>query len=292
MPVKSRRSARARVACLVALATASASLPASADPTKAQCMDANEAAQTSRSEGKLRDAIAKLKVCIAKSCPGPVRQDCTERLNELQQLLPTLVFEVKNNAGADLIDVRVSMDGAPLAPRLDGTAIAVDPGPHAFRFEADGLAPLDQQLLVREGDRARHERVVLRPVVVAAPLATDAASKAGRGTPPMRLGSYAAFGVGAAGVLTGTVFGVLALGNKSGLNAHCTGGTCPASEQTDINGLSTNGAISTVGFGLGIAGLAAGTVLFLLSRTSDAAPPTAQPTVAFRLGGAGLEGVF
>ncbi len=87
--------------------------------------------------------------------PEPVRDDCSEQLNEVQKLLPTVVFEVRSVDGADETDVRVNMDGAPLATKLDGQAMAVDPGQHTFRFEADGFAPVDLPLLVREADKAR-----------------------------------------------------------------------------------------------------------------------------------------
>jgi hypothetical protein len=278
-----------------ALAVLATSGTVRADPTKAQCMDANEAAQVSRTAGKLRDAIAKLQTCIARSCPGPVRQDCTERLSELQKLVPTVVFEVVRAGGGDVLDASVTMDGVLLAPTLDGTSIAVDTGPHTFRFEAPGLDPFEEKLLIREGDKARHEHVVMQPQAAPGPPAGSGSpappTATGDGRPAdragMRIGAYASFGAGVAGIAVGSIFGALAVGNKSGLSAHCSSGACPASEQSDINGLATNGAVSTVGFAVGVAGLAAGTMLFLLSRGHDAP----ADTHAF-IGPGGLEGRF
>ena len=89
-------------ACIAALALVMTSTTAHAAPTKDECINANEAAQASRAAGRLRDAKAELTVCISKSCPGPVRDDCTEQLNELQKVLPTVVFAVRGAGGTDI----------------------------------------------------------------------------------------------------------------------------------------------------------------------------------------------
>ena len=52
-----------------------------------------------------------------------------------------MVFDVRGaGGGGDIFAVRVSMDGAALVSRLDGSALAVDPGQHTFAFAADGFA--------------------------------------------------------------------------------------------------------------------------------------------------------
>jgi len=291
-------------ACVIALAMVSTgTVTAHAEPTKDQCINANEGAQSSRAAGKLRDARDQLTVCIARSCPGPVRDDCTERLNEVLKALPTVVFAVRSADGADLSVVRVSMDGALLTARLDGSAIPVDPGNHTFAFEADGFAPVREPLLIREGDKARREAVVLRPavaippppppaVVVPAPPATTPVPA--RPASTTRILSFTALGVGVAGVAVGSIFGAMALGDKSSLDKNCSGNACPASEQSDIHGLHSNGVVSNVGFGVGIVALAAGAALLLFSGGGE--PParsgatTTLPVVG--LGAAGVQGTF
>jgi hypothetical protein len=244
---------------------------AHADPTKNECADADEAAQSLRGAGKLRDAMGKLKVCVSKSCPGPVREDCAVRLDELERVLPTVVFEVHDKAGADVLAVRVRMDGAVLTDRLDGTSTPVDPGKHVFRFEASGFASLEASFVIREGDVARRESVVLEPVRSVSP------SGAPGGVDPLRAGAYASLAVGAVGLVVGSIFGAVAVSDKSALSSHCAGTSCPASEQGDIDGLSTSGAASTVGITVGVVGAAAGAVLFYLSHKSghDRGPSTA-----------------
>jgi hypothetical protein len=319
-------------ACLVALAVGLASLAARADPTKDECINANESAQALRTARRLRDAAIKLELCVAKSCPGPVRDDCAERLNDVQKALPTVVFAVRSGGGPDLIAVRVKMDGVLLTTKLDGSAITVDPGPHAFVFEARGFAPFDETLLIREGEKERHEEIVLpvdaeipspapppasaagapsaiapsaaAPSAAALPSAT-ASTAPDTTTPPVaapgrpgsteRVVSFATLGLGVAGIAVGSIFGGLAMGDKASLNRECNNGyACPRSAQGDINALHSNGLIADVGFGVGIVGLAAGTILFLVSGHGDGAGRGGMGamTPVIGLGGTGVKGTF
>ena len=210
-------------------------------------------------------------------------------------MLPTVVFDIRSADGTTLSAVRVSMDGAVVASKLDGSAIAVDPGKHAFTFDADGFAPVAESLVVLEGEKARIERLVLQPRAASAQ-ASPSSAGAGSTIPPAA--TFAALGAGVAGVAVGAIFGALALGNKKSLDDHCPSGTCPASEQGDIEGLHTNAVGSNIGFAIGIVGLAAATVLFLVAHPTarhaieaKGESGGARPTL-IGLGGAGLEGTF
>src|SRR5258706_11586172 len=103
------RIGRAMAASLVLLAST-----AHAASTKEQCMAADTRAQELRQDGKLLDALAQLDVCASAACPALVRADCTERLDEVRRVLPSVVFEVKTASGADVVDARVEMDGTVL----------------------------------------------------------------------------------------------------------------------------------------------------------------------------------
>jgi hypothetical protein len=114
-----------------------------------------------RREGKFKSAREKLLVCVAESCPGIVREDCLQRMEELDRLTPSVVFEAKDSKGQDLTEVRVTMDGAPLLPKLGAGSVPVDPGEHEFTFEMDGEPSVTRRIVLREGDKARREVVVL-----------------------------------------------------------------------------------------------------------------------------------
>ena len=150
----------ARALILVSFASLAAR-EARADLTKEQCIDANGRGQVLRHDGKLSAARAELRSCVSPSCPAMVRDDCARRLDELDRAQPSVVFEVKDGAGADVIDVRVSMDGELLAEHLDGTPLRVEPGVHVFSFEAVGHLAVTDRMLVREGEAGRHERVTV-----------------------------------------------------------------------------------------------------------------------------------
>ncbi len=172
---------RFRLAASTAAATALAfaSGPALADLTKDQCIDANGKGQELRREGSFAAARVQLRQCATPSCPAMVRDDCTRRLDELESAQPTILFDVKDASGTDIIDVRVSVDGQPLVPRLNGKPVNVDPGAHEFTFEATGKPPVTERLLVSEGEIGRRERVIVGaapggPPAAPSPLATSA----------------------------------------------------------------------------------------------------------------------
>jgi hypothetical protein len=138
-------------------------LPASsaAAPSKDECISVHRDAQSARRAGQLIDARARLLTCAAEGCPPIVADACAALLEEVELATPTVVFDVKDEAGADVADVTVLIDGVSPASRLDGRALAVDPGPRTFSFEAPGGRSVTQRFVVREGEKARHLAIVL-----------------------------------------------------------------------------------------------------------------------------------
>jgi hypothetical protein len=240
-------------------------ITAHADPTKDQCVDADTKAQSLRRDGKLSAARDQLKLCVAQACPPLVRDDCAQRLDEVDRVQPTIVFEVHDGGGKDLSAVRVLLDGRPWLDRVDGAAVPLDPGAHTFTFQAAGQPPVTQSFIIREGDKARRERLVVGAAAVPAPpppsgvtappepppqpppvlvppppapgpeeVATPkpvpatpppAPSSGGR---PLRTAGWVLGGVGLGGVLLGSVFGVSAIGKWNDAKNLCnTSSGCP-----------------------------------------------------------------
>lgn len=261
------------------------------EPTKQQCIDANSSAQELRSAGSLRAAREKLVLCVSAKCPGPVREDCAERLDEVNKAIPSLVFVAKDSTGRDLGAVRITMDGEPLAEKLDGTAIAIDPGSHRFGFEAEGLTRVEKTLIVREGDKGRRERVVfVRTATASAAAATPSGPSSDGST--QRMAGFVLGGAGALGVVIGGIVGIVAKSTYDhALNSECgpsvglsDANKCFAKGGQDVQSAHDLATVSTVGFVGGALLLGGGAYLYFT------APKSVDVSVgpAVGLGSAGL----
>ena len=287
------------LATLAILATSLCASSAFADVTKDQCIDANTQAQSLRRDGKLGAAREQLRVCIDPGCPAIVRNDCTQRLDELDRVQPGVVFDVKDGAGHDLVAVKVSMDGKVLAEKLGGTALLADPGAHTFTFETAGGAPVTQTLVLREGEKARVEHIVItlapapRTPLAALPVAAPPAqAQGGAASSPRRTIGIAGVAVGAAGLLVGAIAGGVAISKNSTLKRECPGGICMSATtpRSDFDSYNTVTTVSTVGFVVGGVLAAAGVVLIVTAPKAPAASGSVSPVVG--PGFLGLRGKF
>ena len=52
------------------------------------------------------------------------------------------------------------MDGQPIAERLEGTPLFIDPGAHTFSFETPGQPKAEKHFVIREGEKDRRELIV------------------------------------------------------------------------------------------------------------------------------------
>ena len=272
--------ARIRTALLAGAAVilAWSAVAAEPAPTKAECIAASESGQDLRHAAKLRDARAQFTVCVAASCPGPIREDCAQSLDEIAKAMPSIIFELKDTAGHDAVGVTITMDGQPLAASA-GTAIELDPGVHIFTFEAQGQPKVDKRLVVSEGVKERREVLVvvdgskqrgdamssaktLEPVAVTSvPSKSEVAARPSG--PPML--AWAAFGVGGAGLTLGVVAGLVAGGKHSTLAGECDGNTntCAPQYAGDLDAFHTWRTVSTIGYVVGALGVAGGATLWL-----------------------------
>jgi hypothetical protein len=211
--------------------------------------------------------------------------------------------------GAPADKVTVTVDGANVPSALFDADRPTDPGAHEVKATATGYKVATATVSVQEGSGAA---VTLKlesdpnagAVLALVPVATEgspAVAVTPATLPPVpdtsgtRRGvAFGALGVGGAGVVLGSVFGILALNMKSKLDSECpTKTTCPSLDQSDITALSTRATVSTIGFSVGVAGVGLGVVLLATSHGAEKpAAATARVTPWIGFGAAGVRGSF
>jgi hypothetical protein len=82
---------------------------------------------------------------------------------------------------------------------------------------------------------------------------------------PLRTWAYVSGGIGAAGLLTFAVTGILARSTYDDLNKTCHGGACPPDKAGEVSSGKAEQFVANVGLVVGIAGVATGATLFVLS---------------------------
>jgi len=234
---------------------------------KTECIEASQKGQTARDAHKLIEAREQFRVCARQQCPAVVQKDCASWLDGVERSLPTVVVRARDGAGADLVDVPVTVDGALLTTRLDGQAIPMNPGSHAFHFElADGTSA-DLRVLVTEGAQNQIVAVVLAraaplpaPPAPPPPVITTVVPPPGGGSSSWRTVGWVVGAAGVVGLAVGAVSGVMAMNDKN--SANCADKLCDAGPLGSARGAAT---ASDIGFIGGGALLAAGVALVLLS---------------------------
>jgi hypothetical protein len=246
-------SRRARLVLTVALAGSAWSPTVLAgSPTRDQCIDANEEAQDLRREGSLVEARARLAICVAPSCPGPVRDDCVERLRAVDDAMPTIVVGATEGAGAPR--GVVTLDDRPVFASDAGGEIPVDPGIHRIVLAADSASPISVTVVVREGEKRR--RVEAPAPAPARPGGRDVHHPLG----------VAVGAVGLAGLVLGGVFAALAKSTDAdALRDECGGDphACSAAGARDGATAHAQARLATVGLVGGGGLLAAGAAIYL-----------------------------
>jgi hypothetical protein len=274
--------------------------------TKEQCADANSQAQDLRRDGKFSAARQKLQLCSDPACPGIVRDDCVQRLDELERTQPTIVFDAKDGEGHDLVAVHVTVDGAPLTEKLEGRALRVEPGSHTFTFTVPDSPTVTQTFVLKEGEKERRERIVIGATAKTTPAASSAAATS-LTPPPVPASSgwtstqwigVSVAGAGVVGLGVGAVFGLLTGSAWSNAKDACGGDTSHCRDvsgaTSDKNTALSDSTISLVGYAAGGALLVGGAVLFFTGAHHDASTTgvVVTPAVAPGQGGVAIRGTF
>lgn len=179
-----------------------------------------------------------------------------------------------------------------------GTAIPVDPGPHTIEATAPGYSVWSTSVVI---GKLKDTKTITIPVLSKNAETPSVATGPTGATGPnksLRTVSYVVGGVGVAGLVVGTVFGLHAGSQWRAAQKTCAdpvkGESCSADGVQLGKDAGGSATLSTLGFVIGGAGLLTGTILWLRF-----APPRAPvssvaitPALGPGIGGARLLGTF
>jgi hypothetical protein len=236
---------------------------------KAACFDASEKAQKLRNDKKLAEARAQFIVCAREICPSVVRVECAKLLTEVENGLSTVVIRVRDADGKDVIDVKVYVDGNLLLPKLQGTAVPIDPGAHKFKYEFPNGTTSEEDVLIAEGEKDR---------VLRAEMKTGATSSGGN-TGSGNTGGGETSGGGGAGPVPWIIGGVglASLGVFIGLQVDAQGtysnmkngcGVTKTCDPNQVSSLGTEFGVSGVFLAVGAVALVTGVTWIIVSAVS------------------------
>jgi hypothetical protein len=206
----------------------------------------------------------------------PTAQAAKTELADVRSKLALLTVEVQGAVEGDRVTVR----GRELGRSEWGKPIPVMPG--SVRVEltsASGQETVEEVSAEAGGSPAV---TLTRPASGASAVPDEgtggsAEAKLDTSNTSLRTWAYVAGGVGVAGLITFGVFGALNNSKHGKLEDECNNGVCPKELEDDADTGRTYQTVANVGLGVGIVGIAAGTVLFLLSGSEEKAARRSSP---------------
>jgi hypothetical protein len=216
---------------------------------------------------------------------------------------------------ARIANVVIVVEGAPNPQvTIDGQAVSsaglglkrpIDPGAHLVRAEAPGYQAAETSFEVPESGLAEAKLKLEKggAAVAGAPAAgADQGKPAEGATGKSNNKTFAlvAFGVGGAGLLVGSITGLIAIGKHGKLEESCPDGKCAADGdlKKDVDSYHGMARLSTIGFIVAGVGAAAGAVLWFTAPKETAAGSTARRNTSVSwhpylgIGGGGVAGQF
>ncbi len=206
------------------------------------------------------------------------------------------------------VSMKVRIDGQPIPASANKLPRQLNPGSHQLDASAEGFKDISVSFELGEGEKKQ------------IPLSFEVDPNASKTPPPPPTTvppppvppepssgpgafTWVAFGVGAAGIIAGSITGGLALSRGSELGDECAADTAPGDTmcsprlQDDLDSATMLAHISTVSFAVGGAGVVAGVISLLVGGGSSSSSPSTEPATAqvkplVGLGYLGLTGSF
>ena len=187
-------------------------------PSRTDCLDAHRNAQELRKQSKLLESQEQLLVCSSETCPGAIITDCGKWLSEMDQLTPSIAFEVRVD-GKDTSQAQVEVDGRAIADWSQ--SVKVNPGRHDVRVVVEGFEPFIGNVITVEGQRLKMvsaEFKTKQPEVAATHPLPPPAPVYSRPTPA---GTYVLLGLGVLGAGGFATFAAIGKTKQNQLDNDC-----------------------------------------------------------------------
>ncbi len=254
-------------------------------------------------------SVARMKVDPKESANAKAaRAEAASLAEQTGPKIPSLTLKIEGApSGTSPV---VTVDGASVPIEALGLPRKVNPGEHVVEARVSGLPDQNRNVTLNESEAqtvtitfadAAPVAVVPSPEPKAEPIAKAPPSEhvppsspplpppaKVRGTSPL---VYVGFGVGAAGVVLGSIAGIVTFSEKGKIDKLCAGLSCDPSAKSLVSGARTWATVSTVGFIVGGVGVAAG-IAGLLMPTKVASVGGVSARFYFDPTYAGVEGRF
>ncbi|HET9954521.1 MAG TPA: hypothetical protein VFQ61_08450 [Polyangiaceae bacterium] len=235
---------------------------------------------------------------LPEGAPAAWKRAVKEAEQEIQSVRPRVGWLTLRISGAP--DPHVWLDGRELSEDDLRSTIPVDPGRRSVSVRAPGFKSSEGEITVREGAESELA-VTLNPLPTEAPPPPEprvvVAPPAPAPPAKNKVLAYTSLGIGAAGLVAGTVTGVLFLGVLSDIKSECPDLHCEyggadrvAHHEQQERRYKLLGTLSGASFIVGIAGATVGTVLLVSSGSHKTEKASVSAYVG--AGALGLAGRF
>jgi hypothetical protein len=224
-----------------------------------------------------RDMALEVTRIPAKSSEPPAfaraRESAAKLADDLSRRVPSL--EITLRGGPESGDVQLTFDGESIPVATLGSPRKTNPGHHTVTAAASGFRSASAEVDVAESE---NKSVQLELTAEAKAGGEAVAAPGDANTPPSNPPEepkhgfsplvWAGFGVGAAGIVVGSTFGILHLTKTAKVkDDYCHGGdACRDGFQSERDTAKTYATVANIGFAVGLVGVAVGVVGIFTSK--------------------------
>lgn len=182
----------------------------------------------------------------------------------------------------------VKRDGVTVSEAALNVSLPIDPGEHEIITESPTRGIAKQRIKIDIGEKktvlvSLPRELPEKSASSAAPVPVEGgdSSRSEGSRRRMRAAAFAAGGVGILATAVGGITGALALSKQSTINAHCMdidakNALCDHEGKAAADSAQALGLASTIGFGVGLAGIAGGVLLFALAPAETSAAKSSK----------------